>query len=128
MSQADSGGIVQVDGDDISEQFPLPQTQVWTSFEISQTLDPGSTDAYTNRIIIGESVRFSRANPNPVEFSDVSVMVSADNRAAADALIRHLNIQGVEFDGERHHDRKDGSSYSYFSPRRLLNTACAFVM
>ena len=110
------------------EEFPLPPTEVWTSFEISQTLDPGSADGYTNRIIIGESVQFSRANPNPVEFSNVNVMVSAGNRAAADALIRHLNIQGVEFDGERYNDRKDGTSYNYFSPRRLLNTVCAFVL
>ena len=107
MSQAYGRELVSIDmpvedGDTHNEQFPLQfPTQVWTSFEISQTLDPGSTDAYTNRINIGETVRFSRANPNPVEFSNVKVMVSAGNREPADyALIRHLNIQGVEFDGE----------------------------
>ena len=136
MSQGARGGIVHIDmpvedGDNHREEFTMPpMTQVWTSFEISQTLDPGSTDAYTNRINIGETVRFSRANPNPVEFSNVKVMVSAGNREPADyALIRHLNIQGVEFDGEQYHDRKDGLSYLQFLfPRRLLNTVCAFVM
>ena len=108
MSQGARGGIVHIDmpvedGDNHREEFTMPpMTQVWTSFEISQTLDPGSTDAFTNRINIAETVRFSRANPNPVEFSNVKVMVSAGNREPADyALIRHLNIQGVEFDGEQ---------------------------
>ena len=108
MSQPARGGEVQIDmpiedGVNHEERFDLPPTQVWTSFEISQTLDQGSTDAYTNRINIGETVRFSRPNPNPIEFTDVKVMVGPGNRQKADALIRHLNIQGAEFDGERYH-------------------------
>ena len=108
LSQAVRGGIVQVDmpvedGKNFKEEFDFPPTRVWTSFEISQTLDPGSTDAYTNRINIGEYVRFSRANPRPMEFTNVKVMVSAGRWLPANALIRHLNIQGVEFDGECYH-------------------------
>ena len=104
MPQA-RGGQLQIDmpvedGENLSEDFDLPPAQVWTSVEISQTLDPGSTDAYTNRINIGDTVRFSHANPRPVEFDDVKVMASAGNRQPADALIRHLRIQGVQFDGK----------------------------
>ena len=108
MPQGSKGGEMQIDmpvedGDNLSKYFDLPPAQVWTSVEISQTLDPGSTDGYTNRINIGDSVRFSRANPRPVEFDDVKVMSApCCFRQPADALIRHLRVQlqGVELDGK----------------------------
>ena len=82
----------------------LPPVRVWTNVEISQTLDPGSRDAsFTNRIKVGDSVPFSKPNKRPAEFTDVEVLVPATSNSdvpAANALIRHLNIQGVEFNGE----------------------------
>ena len=79
----------------------LPPVRVWTNVEISQTLDPDSRDAsFTYKIKVGDSVLFSKPNTRPAEFTDVKVLVSKYRSPGANALIRHLNIQGVEFNGE----------------------------
>ena len=58
--------------------------------------------AWTYWIKVGDSDLFSKLNTRPAEFTDVKVFVptNGDKVPAANALIRHLNIQGVEFNGE----------------------------
>ena len=91
-------------GANFKKDVDLPPVRVWTNVEISQTLDPDSRDAgFTNRIKVGDSVLFSEPNKRPAEFTDVKVLVPANSNSnvpVANALIRHLNIQGVEFNGE----------------------------
>ena len=88
----------------LEKDAPLPPVRVWTNVEMSQTLDPDSRDAsFTYKIKVGDSVLFSKPNKRPTEFTDVEVLVPANSNSkfpAANALIRHLNIQGVEFNGE----------------------------
>ena len=85
----------------LEKDAPLPPVRVWTNVEMSQTLDPDSRDAsFTYKIKVGDSVLFSKPNMQPAELTDVKVLVSKYRSPAANALIRHLNIQGVEFNGE----------------------------
>ena len=85
----------------LEKDAPLPPVRVWTNVEMSQTLDPDSRDAsFTYKIKVGDSVLFSEPNRRPAVLTDVKVLVSKYGSPAANALIRHLNIQGVEFNGE----------------------------